>query len=169
MIHFNAFSLEHLFHLHLKLSLMGMCLLLFKKLFWSCFHSFFFVSSLFPSVITWWLHLMLWLNLCVCVYVSIIEYFIVITMRFIHSSLSQFLCLSPFLPVCVCVCVCVCMYVCMYVCNYFIWWSLNFKKILAILHFHCWLLFLTSYFISFCFVYPLTTYFGNKWFYHFAF
>ena len=62
-----VFSLEHLFHLHLKLSLMGMCLLLFKKLFWSCFHSFFFVSSSFPSVITWWLHLMLWLNLCVCV------------------------------------------------------------------------------------------------------
>ena len=74
---------------------------------------------------SWWL---LWLFDscilcgCVCVCITIIEYIIIITMWFIHSSLSQFLYLSPFLPIilnflfklwyswhitlyCVCVCV----------------------------------------------------------------
>ena len=50
-------------------------------------------------------------------------------------------------------------------------WSLKFKHILTTLHFYFPLYvlqFLISYFTSFCFVYPLTTYCGYRWLYYFC-
>ena len=91
------------------------------------------------------------------------------------------MCLSVSLSLCVCVCVCVfityfwfvvtmsSIYLPIIVLRH---WSLNFKCILTSLNFKIllpsWLLFLTSYFTSFCFVYPLTGYFRSWWFCYFC-
>ena len=77
---------------------------------------------------------------------------------------------------------CICIYNKFLVCDYhkvyiyqsiYMWlscWSLKFECILITLHFYNpqpHLTFLTPYFTFLCFVYPLTIYCGNKWFYYF--
>ena len=81
-----------------------------------------------------------------CVCVSVIDFWLMVTMRFIYSNL--------------CTCVII-----------LSWWSLKFKCISTALCFYSpppHLMFLTSYFISFYFVYFLTTYCGYRWFYYFC-
>ena len=60
---------------------------------------------------------------------------------------------------------CIVVYIYVIVLSY---WSLNFKCILKTLHLCCRLVFLISYFIFNCFVYPLTAYCGYRWFYYFC-
>ena len=95
----------------------------------------------------WWLSLVLCLDsffFFVCI--SIIDFWIVVTMAFIYSNL----------------------YIDMIVLSC---WSLNFKCTLrpcVCTLLPSRLLFLISYFMSNCFVYPLTAYCGYRWFYYFC-